>query len=83
VSTCEFTERAFDGVALAHPLLESFGTLFLAALLQKFMVCSPTMRERCFYPAGMHFSRSGQLWQQRCRHWETVEDLDARLLADP
>jgi hypothetical protein len=31
-------QGAFDGVAPVHPLLESFGTLFLAPLLQKLVV---------------------------------------------
>jgi hypothetical protein len=34
----QFTQGAFNGVALVHPLLESFATLFLATLLQEFMV---------------------------------------------
>ena len=38
VPTREFTQGAFDRIAPVHPLLESFATLFLATLLQKFMV---------------------------------------------
>ena len=38
VPACQFTQGAFNRVALVHPLLEGFTTLFLATLLQEFMV---------------------------------------------
>ena len=37
----QLTQGAFNRVAPVHPLLEGFATLFLATLLQKFMVQSP------------------------------------------
>ena len=42
--TRQFTEGAFDGVALMHLLLKSFGALFDPASLQKLMVLAHDQR---------------------------------------
>jgi len=38
VSTCQFTDRAFDGVALLHPFFERFSLLLAPPLLQKLVM---------------------------------------------
>src|SRR5690349_1723041 len=40
----QFTDRAFDGVALMHPLLKGLGALFDPALLQKLVVFAHNQR---------------------------------------
>ena len=76
VLTGQFTQGAFDRVAPVHPLLEGFATLFLATLLQKFMVL--THNEGATLLAGRH-----AIVSQRAAlagalpPLKTVEDLDA------
>ena len=64
VPTRQFTQGAFNRIALVHPVLECFGPLFLAPLLQKIMVQSPQSacdtlgrRERNALAAGSVGSR--------------------------
>jgi len=64
-----------------HPLLESFGTLFLATLLQKLVVLA-------HHEAAVLLSRRDTLFSQRAAlaaalpPLETVEDLDASRFTD-
>ena len=80
--TRQFTQGAFDGVALMHALLKGLSALFDATLLQKLVVFADN--ERAMLLAGRHALRpQGAGLTTTVAPFETVEDLDAaRLLAE-